>query len=76
MSKELSELKELLDSMEYPDNEPYADIEKKDKTDFIVSRAKQYNNVKEVIQFIRESDKDTVSEVFEEIYDSDLFKGD
>jgi hypothetical protein len=49
MSKELSALRELLDSMEYPDDEPYADIEKKDKTDFIVSRAKQYNNAKDVI---------------------------
>jgi hypothetical protein len=76
MSKELSALRELLDSMEYPDDEPYADIEKKDKTDFIVSRAKQYNNAKDVIQFIKKSGKDTVSEVFEKVYDSDLFKGD
>lgn len=70
----MTELKIMLENMDYPDSKPYASIEKKEKISFILERAKQYNNADKVLDFIKDSGKTTVSDVFEIVYDSDLFK--
>ena len=70
----MTELKAMLENMEYPDSKPYAGIEKKEKISFILERAKQYNNADKVLDFIKKSGKTTVSDIFEAVYDSDLFK--
>lgn len=70
----MTELKTMLESMDYPDSKPYANVEKKEKISFILERAKQYNNADKVLDLIKRSGKTNVSDVFELIYDSDLFK--
>ena len=70
-----NELINLLESMPYPDDEPHSDAQKKGKIKYILALTKDYKNVDEVIEFINNSTSSTVRDLFEELLDSDLFKG-
>ena len=69
-------LKALIESMEYPIVQSFDSIDRVYKIEYVCEMAEQYGNEQEVIKFIKNSGNDNFKEVFEMIYDSDLFKGD
>jgi hypothetical protein len=72
----VNDLIQLLEAMPYPDEKPHSETQKRGKIKYISDLANDYDNVDDVIKFIKSSTSTTVMDIFEKILDSDLFKGD
>ena len=69
-------LKSILEKMDYPIDSDWETEDRRHKIAYVCRFAKQYENEQEVIDFIKNTGNNDFREVFELIYDSDLFKGD
>ena len=76
MNNSNSALKALIEKMDYPIVQAFDSKDREYKIQYICEMAEQYENEQEVIDFIRNTGNNDFREVFELIYDSDLFKGD
>ena len=74
MMSNIIELKRIMEAMPYPPEKPHSEVQKKGKIKYISELAETYDNVDDVINFIKKSKSTTVMDLFEEILDSDLFK--
>lgn len=68
------ELKRIMEAMPYPPEKPHSEAQKEGKIKYICELAETYDNVDDVIHFIKKSKSTTVMDLFEEILDSNLFK--
>lgn len=69
-------LRDLLRSMDYPIVQKMDADDRVNKIRYVCEMSEQYKNTDKVIDFIKETKNNNFKEVFELIYDSDLFKGD
>ncbi len=71
----IHELRDHIQNMYYPINKEWEKKDRAGKIEYVCHLAEQYDNAEEVLDFIKNTGSNNFKEVFELIYDSDLFKG-